>query len=64
MFVQHLIRTANDTSGAGNPLYMGVKNPTQAKAERVEEDMEKRGKGGKAKGKKRRAYCESIIGRE
>jgi hypothetical protein len=71
-FAQHLVKSANDTEGGGNPLDMGLKEGahTQAQAERdsvseetlVDEDVEKSGKGGKAKKEKRkRIWSESMT---
>jgi hypothetical protein len=72
-FAQHLVKSANDTEGGGNPLDMGLKEgaQTQAQAERdsvseetlVDDDVEKSGKGGKAKkDKKKRIWSESMPG--
>ncbi|GFZ43623.1 hypothetical protein JCM24511_01343, partial [Saitozyma sp. JCM 24511] len=63
-FAQHLVKSANDTEGGGNPLDMGLKEgahtPTQAERDSVSEetlvddDVEKSGKGGKAKKDKKK----------
>lgn len=65
-FGRGLVESANDKTGGGNPLDMGVKDPRQTEViddvaseeTAVDEDVEKSGKGGRAKKKEKKVWCE------